>query len=399
MNARKTITDRQAKNIKANGQRVHTGITGFVLLPSNQNGKGQWLLRYISPATGKRREMHFGVYPDVTVAYALKQAQAAREQIAMGNCPLEQRRTQESRLTFMAAAIKRWEQVHPSFKNEKVRIQWLTRLERHIFPLIGERYIDTLTPQDIASALAPIWNEIPETARNIRQQLSDIFNVYVAIGTLASNPAALVHQILPKQTAKVQHQPAMPWRDIASFLTQHITDKQPLLGARAALIFLILTATRSGEVRGATWNEIDFQKGLWTIPATRMKMDIAHRVPLSTHMLDLLENQKKYGLHEELIFTNTRGGALSDMALTKLLRDCNAPSDTTGRTATAHGFRSSFRNWAADMGYDTELAERALAHQISNKVQAAYERTDRLEARIVMMESWGNTITPFTTSL
>lgn len=146
-----------------------------------------------------------------------------------------------------------------------MRTQWRTRLERHIFPHIGERYIDTLTPQDIATALSPIWNEIPETARNIRQQLNDIFKVYVATGALLNNLAALVHQILPKQAAKVQHQPAIPWQLIASFLLEYVTNKKPLAGARAALLFLILTATRSGEVRGMTWHEVDLKQQLWII--------------------------------------------------------------------------------------------------------------------------------------
>jgi integrase len=164
------------------------------------------------------------------------------------------------------------------------------------------------------------------------------------------------------------------------------------MGGRAALLFAILTAARSGEVRGATWAEIDLDKRLWTVPAARMKAGRAHRVPLSDDALALLRVQRgdETPAPDALVFPALRGGELSDMALTSLLRKAQAESDVPGRIATAHGFRSSFRNWAADHGVGTELAERALAHTIGNKVQAAYERSDRLDARVKLMQSWAD---------
>lgn len=390
------ITDRQARAIKPDDKAIQAGITGLTLQPTATPGRGKWNLRFVSPATGKRRDMGLGVYPDVQVASAIEQARQAREQIAANVDPIIARQANQAIPTFEQAARARWEQVAPGFRNAKHRQQWINTLEQHIFPHIGAIKVDVLTPKQFADALRPIWLTIPETAKRVRQRCHDVMKHCWAHGHTNANPVDVVGHLLPTDKATVQrHHPAMPWADVPVFVRTQLS-KPPLLGARAALLFTILTAARSGEVRGTTWGEIDIQGKLWTIPADRMKAGRDHRVPLTNAAVELLQSQHDGDdtpPADALVFPSLRGDQLSDMALTSLLRRVNAVSDTPGRVATAHGFRSSFRNWAADKGYSSDIAERALAHTISNKVQAAYERTDRLDARIAMMQAWTDHVT------
>lgn len=380
------FTDRKARSIKPGDAALAAGVTGLTLQPTQTAGRGTWNLRFVSPATGRRRNMGLGVYPEIGVAAALESAKAARASIAAGKDPIEQRRQLEAIPTFEQAARERYEQVAPTFRNVKHRAQWISTLETYVFPGIGQTRVDKLTPRDFADALREVWTRAPETASRIKQRCRDVMAACWANGFTAANPLDVVDRLLPPRVAQVDaHQPAMAWRDVPAFVAQHL-NTEPIIGARAALLFVILTAARSGEVRGATWGEIELDKRLWTVPAARMKAHRAHRVPLSDAAMELLQSLPR---DTDSVFPSLRGGELSDMALTAILRDVNAPSDTADRIATAHGFRSSFRNWAADHGYDKELAERALAHTIGNKVQAAYERTDRLQARTAMMQRWG----------
>ncbi|WP_346778381.1 site-specific integrase [Paraburkholderia sp. Tr-20389] len=192
---------------------------------------------------------------------------------------------------------------------------------------------------------------------------------------------SVVDHLLPKQNAKKEHQPAMHWREIPAFARAQLRDIEPGDSTRAAMLFAILTAARSGEVRGATWSEFDLDAGIWTVPGERMKAKETHRVPLSSEALALVRRLKEQKQNETLVFPSPRGKVLSDMTLTALLRRVKAVSDPLGRVATLHGFRSSFRDWASESGYARDLAERALAHTVANKVEAAYRRTDLLEQR------------------
>lgn len=180
----------------------------------------------------------------------------------------------------------------------------------------------------------------------------------------------------------------MPWRDVPAFVKKHVVEFKQGEATRAALLFLILTAARSGEVRGAAWDEFNLKAGIWTIPSERMKAKEPHRVPLSAPALALVKALKEQKLHETLVFPSPRAKVVSDMVLTSFLRRVKAKSDTPGRVATAHGFRSSFRDWASEQGYARDLAERALAHTVANKVEAAYHRTDLLDQRHPIMEAW-----------
>lgn len=216
-----------------------------------------------------------------------------------------------------------------------------------------------------------------------------------AHGFCQANPVDVVHHLLPQQMSKAvrtQHQPAMPWSAIPGFVAQHLQHKRHYDSTRSLLTFLILTAVRSGEARAMTWAEIDWDEKSWTVPADRMKAQIQHRVPLSEPALAILKDQ--VGLHPTLVFPSIRDGVvLSDMVLTSFLRRVKAPSGTPDRVATAHGFRSSFRDWCSEHGYSRDLAERSLAHTVQNKVEAAYHRTDLLEQRRPLMEEWAKFVT------
>ncbi|WP_089083518.1 tyrosine-type recombinase/integrase [Aquitalea magnusonii] len=200
---------------------------------------------------------------------------------------------------------------------------------------------------------------------------------------------------LPHQQSKAirtQRQPAMPWQDLPQFYVDHFKARKTYDITRSTLLFLILTAARSGEVRGMTWSEVDLKAKVWVIPPDRMKAKVQHRVPLSDVAIEILRHQ--IGLHQELVFPSPLDSVvLSDMVLTAYLRRVRAPSDVEGRVATAHEFRSSFRDWCSENGFARDLAERALAHTVENKVEAAYHRTDLLEQRRPMMDAWASFIT------
>ncbi len=207
-----------------------------------------------------------------------------------------------------------------------------------------------------------------------------------------SNPVDVVHHLLPQQPGKsvrTKHQPAMPWQDIPAFVTSQLRSTSRYDVTRPMLEFLILTAVRSGEVRGMKWAEVDLIGAVWTIPAERMKAQVQHRAPLSDRAIQILKNQQ--GRHENLVFPSPRDQVeLSDMVLTSFLRRVKAKSDVPERFATAHGFRSSFRDWCSEHAYAHDLAERSLAHMVKNRVEAAYHRTDLLEQRRPLMAAWAD---------
>jgi len=377
------ITDRKAKSIRPDDKPFATGVTGLWLHAGSKPGYGRWIFRYVSPVTGKRRDMGMGPYPDVPVKSALERARIAREQMAAGTDPIAARDNARAIPTFEQAARKQWAVISPSFRNDKHRAQWISSLEQHAFPAIGNVRVDKLTAADFAGFLNDLTQKVPETAKRVKMRCSVIMAACRANGLISANPLDDIAALLASDKRIVAHQPAMPWQMVPAFVKEHLAGAG---GAKAALLFCILTAARSGEGRGATWDEIDFDNRLWIIPANRMKAAREHRVPLSEPALAILHTPARLN---EIVFPALRGGQLSDMALTAILRKAKAPSDTPGRVATVHGFRSSFRNWCADNGVDSDTAERALAHTISNRVQAAYERSDRLEARRDVMQKWG----------
>ncbi|HZZ05215.1 tyrosine-type recombinase/integrase [Paraburkholderia sp.] len=392
------LTDRQARTLRHGDKPVFDGkVTGLMLTPTK--GGAKWSLRFTSPISGKRRDAGLGTYPETSIAEAREKALAMRKVIDSGGDPIERRNLEQraaalaaTAFTFEKAARKVHEELKPSWRNAKHADDWIRSLEAYAFPSLGAKKLDAITPADCADVLRPIWLDKAETASRTRQRMHAVMQWAWAHGHITANPVSVVDHILPKQNARKEHQPAMPWRDVPAFVTKHVAEFKQGEATRAALLFLILTAARSGEVRGAVWDEFDLKAGVWTIPGERMKAKEPHRVPLSAPALALVQRLKEQKLHETLVFPSPRGKVVSDMVLTSFLRRVQAQSDLPGRVATAHGFRSSFRDWASEQGYARDLAERALAHAVANKVEAAYHRTDLLEQRRPLMEAWAKHI-------
>lgn len=393
------LKDTQARNIKPEDKpKAHGGITGLSLHPSKTKGNGKWVLRYVSPVTSKRRNAGLGAYPSVSIAEAAREAAKMREQIEAGIDPLEekaQKQKIQSIPTFEDAAKTLHKELLPSWKNAKHGQQWINTLTQYVFPFIGSTPLDKIEPRHIAEALRPIWLDKAETANRTKQRIHAVMAWGWAHGYCTSNPVDVVEHLLPKQESKAtrtEHHPAMPWQKIPKFVKEHVALNNKSDVTRSLLEFVILTACRSGEARGARWSEIDWKTKTWIIPSDRMKAKTSHRVPLSDRALEILNLQ--LGLHKELIFPSRRARKeLSDMVLTSFLRRVNAPSNTIDRIATAHGFRSSFRDWCSENGYPRDLAERSLAHAIQNQVEAAYHRTDLLEQRRPLMQAWSDFVT------
>lgn len=389
-----TLTDTKARSIKpGDSQLAHGGVTGLVLIPGATKGHGKWVLRFVSPVTGKRRNAGLGTYPEISVAEAARVGFTMREQIAAGDDPLNKKKdllNAPQIPDFCQAAQNVHAELMPGWKNKKHGQQWINTVTKYAFPIIGSIRLNEIQPQHIADVLRPIWLTKAETASRLKQRLHAIMAWGWAHGHCIANPVDVVTHLLPQQpgkTIRVEHQPAMPWQDIPGFFATHLRQTERLDVVRAMLELLILTAARSGEIRGMRWSELNLDEAIWSVPAERMKAQQPHRVPLSKRAVALL--QQLHGLHDEIVFPSPRDQVIfSDMAITEFLRRAKAPSSTPGRLATAHGFRSSFRDWCSEQGYARDLAERALAHTVSNKVEAAYHRTDLLDKRRPMMQDW-----------
>lgn len=390
------LTDTKAKRIKPDDKPLnHGGITGLALHPSSSKGRGKWVLRYVSPVTQKRRNAGLGCYPEISIASAASLAQTMREQLAAGDDPLELKKAESNKIvipTFEVAARMVHAELSPGWKNKKHIKQWLSTLEQYAFPSLGNKTLEIITPADVAETLRPYWLTLPETSCRVRQRIHTVMGWGWAHRHCAANPVDVVGHLLPSQanaSVRTMHQPAMPWRQLPRYVATKVYSDERYNVTRALLLIVILTGVRSGEARGMTWNEVDLRKRIWTLPPERMKAGVQHRVPLSLQAIAVLE--KMQGLHDELVFPSPRKQiVLSDMVLTAFLRKTGAVSDTPGRVATAHGFRSSFRDWCSEWGYSRDVAERALAHTLKDKVEAAYHRTDLFEQRIPMMQAWAD---------
>lgn len=397
-----SISDVKARNIKPDDKPISDGaVVGLRLEPGAARGRGKWIMRYVSPASRKRRDFGLGAYPDVSIAEARRRALDARKLIIDGQDPIDARKAQRAAdrvsattMTFEKAGRAVYGERKSGWKNPKHSDQWINTLNAYVFPKIGGSNVADLTPADFAEVLRPIWLTKPETASRVKQRCHAVMKWCWAHGLVHSNPLDVVDYLLPAQPSKrerTRHHPALPWRDLPAFTRQTLRNG-PSNPTRALLEFLILTAARSQEARAMTWSEVDLENKIWAIPAARMKAKSDHRIPLSGRAVEILESQRRLFPDSTLVFPSPRGLQMSDSALTKFLKDREVPSDIPGRFATAHGFRSTFRDWASEHGYSRDLAERALAHTISNQAEAAYHRTDLLEQRRGMMEAWAQQI-------
>ncbi len=365
------------------------GVSGLALQVLPTGGR-TWVMRAV--VGGRRRDMGLGGYPDVTVAGAREAARQARAKIREGIDPIEEARAKRSELkaaraaalNFSECAAKYIRAHTPSWRNEKHAAQWTSTLETYAYPVMGSLLVRDIAVAHVLAVLEPIWTTKPETASRVRGRMEAVLD-WAAARTYRDkdNPARWkghLDKLLPRRSkvAKVEHHTALPVSDVGKFMLS--LREQEGMGARA-LEFAILTAARSGEVRGATWSEIDLKAHEWRIPGDRMKAGREHRVPLSEAAVALLGALPRV-VDNDLVFPAARGGQLSDMTLTAVLRRMKVD-------AVPHGFRSTFRDWAAERtNYPGDLAEMALAHAISDKVEAAYRRGDLFEKRRKMMNDW-----------
>ena len=362
------------------------------------SGTKSWLFRYKSPVTAKQREMGLGSLNLVPLAAARNIAVECRRQVLSGLDPLEERgrvkrvrQLEQARsITFQEAAEKCIASKKPEWKNAKHAQQWANSLTTYAYPVFGTLSVSDLDTDLVLKAIEPIWISKAETASRVRQRIETVWDWARARKYVeGENPARLrghLDKILAKtaKVKRVKHHAAVPYKQIATFITQ-LRDRK---GSSAlAMEFMILTAARTGEVRGARWQEIDLTTKVWTIPADRMKAGKEHRVPLCDRAMQILNSMTSNRNPVEFVFPGWKAGTgLSDGAMLALLRKMDVGP------YTPHGFRSTFRDWAAEEAhqFSNETVELALAHTIKNKAEAAYRRGDQLERRRELMKAWND---------
>lgn len=383
------LTAIEVKNLSAKGLHFVGGVAGLALQVLPTGGR-TWVLRVKVGA--KRRDMGLGGFPDVTLAQAREAAREARAKVRQGIDPIEEskaarsalRATQAAALTFMQCAQFYIAAHEAGWKNAKHGQQWRNTLEMYAYPVIGSMLVRDVGLAHILAIVEPIWNTKTETASRVRNRVELVLDWATARAYRDGlNPARWrghLDKLLPARSKaqKVEHHPALSVEAMPGFMVR--LREANGMGARA-LEFAILTASRSGEVRGATWAEMNLETKVWTVPAARMKAGKEHRVPLSNRAVALLRSLPRE-VDNELVFPAPRSGQLSDMTLSAVLRRLEVP-------AVPHGFRSTFRDWAAERtNYPNEVCEMALAHSIGDKTEAAYRRGDLFTKRVNMMEAW-----------
>lgn len=368
------LTARKVESLKSPGHYVDGD--GLALVIGKRGGKS-WVLRTM--ILGKRRDVGLGGVSWVTLAEAREKARGARKIDREGGDPIAAKKALVACPTFAEATHKvHSDQIVGQGKNGKHKAQWINTLTTYAFPFIGEKSVREIGQSDILQVRSPIWTEKPETARRVRQRIITVLDWARTAGHFEGvNPVEGVEKGLAKQRDIVKHHTAMPWQEVPALL--------PNLGdsvAALALRFLILTAAGTGEVIGATWSEIDLSEQLWVISAERMKAKRKHRVPLTDETLKILE--KIRGLDDDFVFPGQkRGKGLSNMAMAQLLKRIGHGN------VTEHGFRSSFRDWAAERSnMPREIAELSLAHEVGSAVERAYRRSDLIEQRQKLLERW-----------
>jgi integrase len=355
------------------------------------SGAKKWVLRFLWQ--GKAREMGLGSYPEVGLAEAREKAIAARRLARTGIDPIAERKQDRRVPTFGELADEVVAEQSKGFRNEKHKAQWAMTLREYAAPL-RLMPIDTITTEDVLGVLKPIWSTKAETASRLRGRVERVLNAAKAKGYRSGeNPAAWrghLENLLPKRQKLTRgHHAALPYADVPAFVAK--LRKRDAVAA-LALEFAILTAARSGEVLGARWREIDFDARTWTIEPERMKAAREHRVPLSKRSVAILDKMNEARTGDHVFPGSVRGRPLSVMAMDMVLR-------RMGERVTVHGFRSSFRDWAGnETPFPRELAEHALAHVMGDKAEQAYRRSDALEKRRKLMDTWGAYCEPRTAS-
>lgn len=386
----KERTALEVKRLTEPGLHAVGTVAGLRLLVK-PSGARSWVLR---TTIGKRRaELGLGGYPTVSLAQAVDYARQALQAIRAGQDPAAERRARRTTVewTFQKTAEAYIEAHRASWRNAKHAEQWTNTLKAYAYPHFGAKHVRDVGKGDVLAAIEPLWSTKTETATRLRSRIELVLNYAVQreYRPEGPNPARWrgnLDAALPKpaKVARKEHHPALPIDELHAFM-QRLRAAEGM-GARA-LEFAILTAARSGEVRGATWAEVDLQAAVWTVPASRMKAGREHRVPLSDRALELLDALPRFnGAEPDYIFPGASGKPLSDMTLTAVLRRLKVD-------VTAHGFRSTFSDWCAERtATPAEVREMALAHAIGDKTEEAYRRGDLFAKRREVMDLWAKFI-------
>lgn len=400
----KVLTAVEIKNLKLRNGTKSTdytvgGVPGLIIRV--RESSKQWILKV--SVDGKRHSMGLGGFPDIPLKLAREKALEIRHKIYLGENPLLEKRKVKANnsLLFSEVAYQCFNtRIKPESKSEKHKKGWIRSIEAYAFPFIGDLFINDINTTHIIKILEPIWYEKTETASRVRQRLEVIFNFAMAINLMDRRANCAMwkgnlEQILPNPSKikDKKHYPSLPVEDLGSFLSSLSSNEG--IAARA-LEFLIFTASRSGEVRLAKWNEFDFDFNVWSIPRSRMKANKEHKVPLTKKIVSILNNLPKI---DEYVFSAPRGGALSDMAINSVIRNMDKKGMSffdpkLNRLVVPHGFRSTFKEWARQPKkyghhhYSDELSELALAHVNSDQTRAAYARDELLDERRPLMEDW-----------
>lgn len=414
--AKSQINMLSAKEVLAKSDPGYYCDGGGLYLQVSKQGTKSWVFRFKSPVTFKTRDMGLGSLHTISLAMARAKALEARIMLDKLIDPIEEKHrnllvrkqaAQQELMTFRVCTERCIKTLESGWKNEKHKNQWITTLETYAYPVIGDKPVRDIDEQMVLQILSPIWLEKHETANRLRGRIEKVLDYAEANKYRTGlNPARWkgnLRELLGTPKIEVVNQPALPYARIPEFMPKLRSHNG---NAAKALEFTILTGTRSGEVRLATWSEFDLNAGKWTIPAGRMKAKKEHIVPLSDQAIELLKHQPHMD-GCEFVFFAPRGGALSDMALTSLIRKMHAAELKSGgkgftdpsaldaynnqRVITAHGFRSTFRDWAGETtNFPREVIERSLAHRIKDKAEEAYARGSQLEKRIKLMQSWAD---------
>ncbi len=383
------------RRTKRRGRHPHNALApAFVRgAPPGHHIDGNGLYLYVQPTgarswiqrlviRGRRCELGLGSVALVSLAEARETAVANRKLAREGGDPLANKRRLQSIPTFAEATAAVIEQKQGGWKNAEQIRAWRNSLQRYAFPRIGARPVSEVTSADVLAILSPIWHAKPVIAKAVRQRLHAVLEWAIAMNLRSDNPADRVRPVLGPQRNIVEHMRALPHRQVAAAVaTVRASREKP--ADKLAFEFLVLTAARSGEVRFAAWDEMDTTDHVWTLSAARMKMKRDHRVSLCGRAIEILDEARALGDDADpLVFTTGGGRPLAVMRFRRLLERC-------GIACVPHGFRSSFRDWAAEeTDHPREVIEAALAHVVQNKVEAAYARSDLFERRRRLMNDW-----------
>ena len=381
---KRTKTDVAVRNVQTPG-RYSAGETLYLMVWPN--GSKSWVQRLT--IEGRRTDLGLGAYPTVTLKEARQKARENRSLTKSGGNPLAVKQGEAMLAeipTFESLARKHIAENLDSWKNAKHRAQWLSTLETYAFPTLRSLRslkVNQITRRHVAGLLAPIWTANPETARRVRQRVRAVMDRAVALEYVDYNPAGdAIKAALAKQRRVKNHHRALPYGNLPPAL-QAVRESTASPSVKLGFEMLALTACRSGEVRGMTWDEVDLQEATWTIPGERMKAGKPHRVPLSRRALGILEEARSLSDGNGVVFPAPRsGGVLSNMAFTQLLRRLEFDF-------VPHGLRSSFRDWAAEKtDAPHAVMETALAHTVGNATEAAYLRAEFFDLRRDLMDEW-----------